>query len=171
MNMNPAPFSKIPLFNMTGRIGTDPCSIDQRAIQNSNISNYQMENYSGIGIPQLSQEFATNQPGIIYTSYGINANNVEASSKMTVQTPLTKDKGGLSLMTRSYLTVPFLGRGSVDPILETQIRNGQTSTSRNSITGFGGVSYMKYLVDPVLMRKGQTKVQSVMDEIGQNSRE
>jgi hypothetical protein len=46
--------------------------------------------------------------------------------------------------------VPFLGRGSVDPILEAQIQQGDTNTNKRSVTNLSEKSYLKYHTAPLL---------------------
>ena len=46
--------------------------------------------------------------------------------------------------------MPFLGRGSVDPILEAQIQQGEMITNRRSVTKLTEKSYMKYSTTPML---------------------
>jgi hypothetical protein len=46
--------------------------------------------------------------------------------------------------------VPFLGRGSVDPILESQIMQGDMGTNKRSVTNLTEKSYIKYQNTPLL---------------------
>ena len=56
----------------------------------------------------------------------------------------------IDLYQRPFATVPYLGRGSVDPVLESQIQQGEMITNKRSITRLPEKSYLNYTSTPLL---------------------
>jgi hypothetical protein len=129
-------FSVFPYtFDNLTRIGNDNCSLDQRNIQNFHASNYMVENYYPFCPMTKAIEFATNQPNVNYTGshqMGINGCNVEQNSELRY-TKISKPACKISLLQRPYLTVPYIGRGTVDPILEKQLRLGDNELNKKTL--------------------------------------
>lgn len=129
-------FSVFPYtFDNLSRIGNDSCSLDQRNIQNYTASNYQVENFSPFCPMTNAIDFATKQPNVNYTGshqVGINGCNISENSELRY-TKVTKPACKISLQERPYLTVPYLGRGKVDPVLERQIRIGDKELNKKSL--------------------------------------
>ena len=75
------------------------------------------------------------QPNVNYTGshqVGINGCNIAENSELRY-TKVTKPACKISLQERPYLTVPYLGRGKVDPVLERQIRIGDKELNKKSL--------------------------------------
>lgn len=141
-------------FDNMSRIGGDSCNQDQRTIQNIQSCNYLLENYRlgecGMGAPI---DFATSQPGINYKgthSIGLGGCNVDSSSEVLLGSLQTHPKCRIDLFQRPFATVPFLGRGAVDPILEAQIQQGETNTNRRTVTNLTEKSYLKHSQTPLI---------------------
>lgn len=62
----------------------------------------------------------------------------------------THPKCRIDLFQRPFATVPFMGRGSVDPILEAQIQQGESITNKRTVTNLPEKSYLKYSQTPLL---------------------
>lgn len=141
-------------FDNMSRIGSDSCNQDQRTIQNTQACNYLLENYRladcGMAAPI---DFATSQPGINYVGghgLGVGGCNVEQSSEILIGSLQTHPKCRIDLFQRPFATVPFLGRGSVDPILEAQIQQGEINTNKRSVTQLTEKSHLKYSQTPLI---------------------
>ena len=107
-------------FDNLSRIGNDACTQDQNTIQNIQASNYLLQNYF-INDCSMKQPIAlaTAQPGIMYnggSGSGAGGCNIDSSSDLLIGSVQTHPKSRISLFQRPFATVPFLGRGSVDPI-------------------------------------------------------
>jgi hypothetical protein len=141
-------------FNGMSRIGNDSCSQDINSIQNSQACTYTLQNYfSQCSSMGKAMEFAVTQPGINYTgSFGMSAGgcNVDDSSKLFIGGIQSHPKARIDLFGRPYATVPYLGRGSVDPILESQIQQGESISGKLSITKLGEKSYLPYHTTPLI---------------------
>ena len=97
-------------------------------------------------------DFATSQPSVFYSGgnqVGVNGCNIDYNSKLTIS-DLTKPKCRISLSQRPFATVPFLGRGSSNSILESQIQQGDTVTNRKSVNTTSETSYIPYSNYPLI---------------------
>jgi len=141
-------------FDNNTRIGSDVCSQDQNTIQNINQCNYLLQNYFAKDCSMRQPiNLACTQPGINYngpSSVGSGGCMVDSSSKLLIGSIQTHPRCRIDLFQRPFATVPFLGRGSVDPILEAQIQQGDTGTNKRSVTKLTEKSYLKYQNVPLL---------------------
>ncbi len=141
-------------FNELSRIGNDQLCMDQRSIQNSQASSYTLQNYYGKDCTMSDAvKMATSQPGINYSgSQGsdVCGSNIDESSKLLLGGIQTHPRCRIDLYQRPFATVPFLGRGAVNPILESQIQQGDAVTSRRSVTHMAETNYMKYHTTPLI---------------------
>lgn len=141
-------------FNTMGRIGNDSCSQDINSIENAQACSYLLQNYftSDCNMSKAKQ-LATTQPGIIYSgSMGSDmcGSNIDDSSKLLIGSIQTGPKARIDLFQRPFATVPFLGRGAVDPILESQIQQGEAITNKRSVTQLTEKSHLKYRTTPMI---------------------
>jgi len=82
-------------------------------------------------------------------SVGINGCNVDTNTKLT-HPGLTHPKCKISLMQRPFVTVPYLGRGKSNPVLEAQIQQGDLAFNRKTIHPTSEISYIPYSTTPLL---------------------
>jgi hypothetical protein len=75
---------------------------------------------------------------------------------LLIGTIQTHPRCRIDLFQRPFATVPFLGRGAVDPILEAQIQQGELITNKRSITQLTEKSYLKYHTTPLIPEVRQT---------------
>jgi hypothetical protein len=141
-------------FNNISRIGNDNTSVDQNTIQNTQSCNYLLQNYfSQDCTMSKARALATSQPYVNYSgSFGLGPGgcNVDQSSKLLIGTIQTNPKSKIDLFHRPYGTIPYLGRGSVDPLLESQIQNGETNTNRRTVTRLTEKNYGIYTSTPMI---------------------
>jgi hypothetical protein len=141
-------------FDNLSRIGDDVCYQDQETIQNIQACNYTLQNYFADDCTMRKPiDLATTQPGIMYNGpscVGSGGCVVDASSKLLLGGLVTHPRCKIDLFQRPFATVPYLGRGSVDPILESQIQQGELLTNKRSVTRLPEKSYMKYTSTPLL---------------------
>jgi hypothetical protein len=141
-------------FDNLSRIGNDACTQDQNTIQNIQASNYLLQNYF-INDCSMKQPIAlaTAQPGIMYnggSGSGAGGCNIDSSSDLLIGSVQTHPKSRISLFQRPFSTVPYLGRGSVDPILESQIMQGELLTNKRSVNKLSEKSDIKYQITPLI---------------------
>jgi hypothetical protein len=141
-------------FDNMSRIGNDACFQDQNTIQNVRSCNYTLENYFASDCTmKIPIQVATSQPGIMYNGTSIVGSGgcvVDQSSELLFGSKFTHPKSKIDLFQRPFLTVPYLGRGSVDPILESQMQQGEMITNKRTITRLPEKSYLKYTNTPLL---------------------
>jgi len=96
---------------------------------------------------------ATTQPGVFYNGgYNVGAGgcNTNDSSNLLIGTIQTHPRCRIDLFQRPFATVPFLGRGAVNPIIESQIQQEEMNVNKKSVTNLGEKSYIKYHQTPLL---------------------
>lgn len=141
-------------FDNMSRIGNDDCCISQTDIQNVAACNYSTQNFFASDCSMKNPiELATSQPGIMYNggfNSGAGGCNIDDSSKLLIGTIQTHPRAQIDLFHRPFATVPFLGRGSVNPVMESQIQQGEMLTNKKSVNTLSEKSYIKYYQTPLL---------------------
>ena len=125
-------------LNQSGRMGNDLTDRTQRTVQNSAYLDTVLTNFSSDKMSSSHVDFATQYAGVMVSGTnggtGLGAMGVDAESsllwKTTSQRPLEK----LQLFPRAFLTVPYLGRGSCDTILESQLIQGENVRGKKSVS-------------------------------------
>ena len=135
-------------FDNMSRLGADNCCIEQNTLQSIGYCNYLLQNYY---IDDCSMrkpiELATSQPCIQYKggyNSGAGGCNIDDSSNLQIGTIQTHPRCRLDLFHRPFATVPYLGRGSVCPLMEAQIQQGELIQNKRSVTNNGETSYIAY---------------------------
>ena len=141
-------------FDNMSRIGNDSCCISQTDIQNVTSCNYMTQNYFSSDCSMKTPiALATTQPGVMYNggyNSGAGGCNIDESSKLQIGTIQTHPRSRIDLFHRPFATVPYLGRGSVNPIIEAQIQQGEQIVNKRSVNNLSEKSYIKYHQTPLL---------------------
>jgi len=141
-------------FDNMSRIGLDNCCIDQETIQDVAACNYMTQNYFASDCSMKNPiNLATTQPGIMYNggyNSGAGGCNIDTNSKLMIGTIQTHPRCRIDLFQRPFATVPYLGRGSVNPIIESQIQQGEQLVNKRSVNNLSEKSYIKYHQTPLL---------------------
>ena len=141
-------------FDQVTRIGDDSCGLSQRNIQNVKAGNYMLSNFRAdeCGLKKPI-EVATSQPNVFISGghhIGPGGCNIDDSSKLLIGNFAPKSKCRISLLQRPYATVPFLGRGESNPILESRVQQGDMVTNKKSITTVTEQNFGPYKNYPLL---------------------
>jgi hypothetical protein len=139
-------------FDKTTRIGDDQCDLSQQNIQNAQAATYMLDNYRPACPMSSAIDFATSQPNVNFTGshqVGINGCNIDQNSELSMSA-LSRPKCRISLFERPFATVPFLGRGKSNPVLESQIQQGDIANNRKSVNPSSEVCYMGYSNTPMI---------------------
>ena len=139
-------------FHNTTRIGEDSCDLSQQNIQNAASANYLLSNFRPDCPMKDPIAFATSQPSVNFSGshqVGIGGCNIDDNSKLHL-TDISKPKCRISLYERPFLTVPYLGRGSSNPGLESQLQQGELANNRKSINPSSEVCYSNYSQTPMI---------------------
>ena len=142
------------VFDNMSRIGNDNCCLDQNTIQDIASCNYTLQNYFASDCAMKTPiQLATSQPGIFYNggfNSGAGGCNIDESSNLQIGTIQTHPRCRIDLFQRPFATVPYLGRGSVNPVLEAQIQQGESLVNKRSVNNLSEKSYLKYHHTPLL---------------------
>jgi hypothetical protein len=129
-------------FNNSARFSSDLPDQTQRDLQNIKFNGYMVSNYFNDKVSDEQIRFATSQPSIMLNAdNGISSSVINEYSNLLLgneERPLEK----IMLMPRPFLTVPYLGKGSCDPTLESQLLQGESVTDRKSVTNLSEITYM-----------------------------
>ena len=97
-------------------------------------------------------DFATSQVNVNFTGsheVGINGCNIDENSELKL-VDLSKPACRISLQQRPFATVPYMGRGMNNPLLESQIQQGDMAFNRKSINPLSEISYGPYHNTPMI---------------------
>jgi hypothetical protein len=141
-------------FNNMSRIGDDKCDLSQRNVQNTKGSNYLLTSYyaNECGM-QKPIEFATSQPNVNFSGshqMGLGGCNVDDNTVLRDGDGLSQSKCRLTLNERPFLTVPYLGRGSSNPVLEAHLQQGDVTINKKSVYPSSEKSYIQHQMYPLM---------------------
>lgn len=125
-------------LNQVGRMGNDLTDKTQRNVQNSAYLNTVLTNFSSDKMSTSHIDFATQYPGMMVSGTnggtGLGAMGVDAESSLLWRTSSQRPLEKLQLFPRAFLTVPYLGRGSCDTTLESQLIQGEHVRGKKSVS-------------------------------------
>ena len=139
-------------FYQTSRLGDDSCDQSQRTLQNSQASTYMLDNFRPACPMSSAIEFATSQLNVNFTgshTVGINGCNNDENSGLILN-DISRPKCRISLLQRPFVTVPFLGRGKSNVVLESEIQQGDMANNRKSAFPCSEFSYGPYMFTPLV---------------------
>lgn len=148
------------MFNNLGRIGADTVDNTQRNLANTRYSNYMLENQFSAMNSAAHVDFATQQPSVNFRGTaggaGVPGSAIDYDSMLLIKSDQERAFERLQLNQRPFLTVPYLGRGSVNPVLESQLMIGEyigEKKSDKTIMDKAFINYSDYpLMDDVKSR-------------------
>jgi len=138
------------MFDNVTSLNDDSCYISERQNQNSKYGSYHVTNYFNECGLKKPIEFATSQPNIFvnggYGNAGVNGCNINEDSMMKIGSIQNREKCKISLYTRPFATVPYLGRGPFNPVEESRLQQGEyvrNVKSCNTVTeqSFANLTY------------------------------
>jgi len=138
-------------FYNIDRVEDDQTTRTQKELQNGRFSSYATTNYFSENSGETQIQFATEQPAIMpnsITGSGVGANNIDGESSLLHDKDNARHLGRLNLMQRQFTTVPYLGRGSVDPSLELQMLEGEPMGDKKSTSTIMSQSFMGHTLYP-----------------------
>ena len=136
------------LFN-TGRIGLDTSVQSQRDTLNTKHQDYYTSNYFTDPAAGRHIDFASAFPTMTTAGSNLGGSVVDESSKLAFSgVEQTRSLEKLQNQTRAFITIPYLGRGSCDPKLETQLLQGERSNEKKSVGTIMSKSFMDYRTNP-----------------------
>ena len=139
-------------FDQATRLGYDRTDLSQETLQNVEYANYMLDGFRPACPLSSAIDFATSQPNINFTgSYqtSVGGSNISENSQLLIN-DLSRTKCRISLTQRPYSTVPYLGRGKCDPMLESQMQQGDFANNKKSINPTSEICYSQYAQTPLL---------------------
>jgi hypothetical protein len=91
------------------------------------------------------------------SSVGGNVVDIETALSLSTQQERSLEK--VQLMERPFMTVPYLGKGSCDPSLESQLLQGEIVSDKKSVSTVMSQSFMGYTLYPT-----DSKMQQKVDD-------
>ena len=140
------------LFDNMSRIGNDDYDVSNKNIQNTNACSHMLANLNFLNPMNKTINLATNQPNVFWQGSpagGINSDNVDENSVLKFA-PISKPRERISAQERLFLTVPYLGRGPSNPVLESQIQQGEHLINRKSLDPNTEVSHSDLRFTPLI---------------------
>jgi len=140
------------LFNNNGRIGLDNSDQTQNNIQNTRFANHNLASFFSENTSSQHVQFALQQPTMMFSGVshgnGLNGNVIDFESNLLLKSEQTQPFEKLQLFQRPFATVPYLGRGSCDPDLESQLQHGEVVAGKKSVSTIMDKSFSQYLLYP-----------------------
>lgn len=140
------------MFHNSNRIGLDITDQSEKTLSNTRFANYTLSNYFSQNTSTGHVDFATSQPtmmvGGTVHGHGLNGSSADAESNILMNMVNERPIEKLQLMPRAFATVPYLGRGSCDPMLESQLQQGEVVTDKKSVSTIMDKSFAKYALYP-----------------------
>jgi len=140
-------------FNNLDSISSDSTDATQRNVQNIKFGNYSLSNYFSRDARDVDHlDFALNNKTILVNGVnggvGLPGSGVDVDSKLTVKQEWERPLEKLQLNQRPFATVPYLGRGSCDPSLESALLQGEFIGDKKSVSTIMEQSFMGYTLYP-----------------------
>ena len=140
------------IFDNICRIGNDDCDLTNKNIQNNKAANYLLENYNEQPAMTNIIDLATNQPNIFYSGCnegGINGNCINENNALKFSQS-TRIKERNNAQKRLFCTVPYLGKGPSNAVLESQIQIGDMIVNKKSLDPNSEVSHIDFNYYPLI---------------------
>jgi hypothetical protein len=141
------------MFNNMGHLGHDSVDETQRNVSNTRFATWTLSNYFSQNMSNEHVRFATENPTVMFTGtahgVGLNGPLVDVDSKLILNAEHERPSEKLSLVERPFLTVPYLGRGSCDPTLESQLQQGELVSDKKSVSTIMEKSFSNYALYPL----------------------
>jgi hypothetical protein len=139
-------------FNNTGRIGSDATDLTQQTIANTQYANHMLTNHFSNSSSNDHVQFATQQPTMSFNGLtngnGLNGDFVDTESILKMNSEQDRPFEKLQLFSRPFVTVPYLGRGSCNPTIESQLQQGETANEKKSVSTIMEKSFNDYFLYP-----------------------
>jgi len=147
LNLTPQPENKDCSrlnFNKLTRVGDDICYNSARNFQSYSVCDYMTTAHKDCECAaQNVDAVAMSEPTITYRDgYGwtsVDGCNIDADSTIRNSHNLTNMRYIQQLYTRPYNTVPYMGRGKTDAILESVLQSGEDTSQKKQCNTLSGI--------------------------------
>lgn len=124
------------MFNNLSRMGNDSCTFTERNKLNNKHANYNLTNLYNTSC-NINNDLvkATSMPNVFFngsSQVGPNGSNVDVYSDLLKGSDHQHQKDKTMLQQRTFLTVPYLGKGNCNVVVESKIKQGDTFKEKKS---------------------------------------
>ena len=142
-------------FNNMTRSRAETVDKTQQTVMNNKFGEHVLTTYFSDNDRGNYENVALSQPGVIFdgtglSSHGIGPNTVDVDSALIIKKQNSRSLEKLSLQQRPFATVPYLGRGSADTSLESQLRQGDIVGNKKSVSTVTEQSFMNNQMYPLI---------------------
>jgi hypothetical protein len=155
-------------FNQLDRIGNDTTDDSQRTLSNIRFANYTVSNFTPESTQNNYVQFATQQPSVMFSGVaygpGVSAKVIDYDSQLLLKTENERPLEKLQLLQRPFATVPYLGKGAFNPVLESQLQQGEIVSDRKSVSTIMDKSftnYSLYIPDDIMQERVENTAYTV----------
>tara|TARA_Y100000389_G_C17423632_1_gene498239 strand:- start:230 stop:814 length:585 start_codon:yes stop_codon:yes gene_type:complete len=131
----------------------DKCEKTESEIQNNQFGDYSVKNFFDCNMDKAIK-FATCQPNVFYKGgLGFSdycGSNIDTDSKLRIGGVQTSSPCKISLYERPFATVPYLGKGPVRPVIESQVQQGTITQLRKDCGSIMEKTYIKHKFTPLV---------------------
>jgi hypothetical protein len=125
------------------RMGADPVDQSQRTIQNTRFANYTVSSFQSSNTSDEQVRFSSAVPTMITGTTGVSSDVIDTNSFLLLDVE-RKSADKLTLQQRPFITIPYLGRGNVDPDMETHLIIGENTSGKKSEITIMDKSFVPY---------------------------
>lgn len=168
--MSTFPVESSYMFSQMGRIGSDFTDKTQQNIQNTAHLNSMLTNHFSAQPARGHVNFASSTHGLLLDGVrggvGLDGTVVDDESQLLLKMGHERSVEKLQLMPRPFLTVPYLGRGSCDPTIESQLQQGEIVRGKKSVTTVMEKTFVDpkaYPLDKGLVDRAQDDSQQIQE--------
>jgi len=140
-------------FYNKDRIGADAADESQRNLANTRYTSYMLNNFWETSAPN-HVDFATQMQSVNFRGNGggagIPGKVIDYDSLLLIKGDQERAFEKLQLNQRPFATVPYLGRGSANPDLESQLIQGEAVSDKKSLATVMDKAYIDYSQYPLL---------------------
>lgn len=157
-------------FNNMGSLKSDITDQTQENLQNTRFGNYSVANYFSDNTSDSQVKFAMQQPGLFFGRSGTAASVIDIESNLFNKIESERGNEKLQLFARPFATVPYLGRGGGNPVLEAQLQQGETIRDLKSVATVSEKPYIDYSSYPMNadLQKKITDPANSVEELAMN---
>ena len=146
------------MFDQLTRIGADEGGVTQDTLQNAQAVDYLLKNFYAEDCSMRKPiHFATSQVSMNFSAagggvgklLGLGGCNVGESTQLRSGVQ-THPRCRISLLQRPFVTVPYLGRGPSNPMMESQLQQSIGYANKKSVNASSEVSYIPISNYPLL---------------------
>tara|TARA_B100000795_G_C22803805_1_gene443521 strand:- start:187 stop:852 length:666 start_codon:yes stop_codon:yes gene_type:complete len=129
-------------LNNLSSLRNDSCHITFKDKQSESPGIYNLNQYRecDCGIPKVIETASSNPEVQFRDGYGVSECFIDDDTELRVGQTKKNPKCPIQLFTRPYSTVPYMGRGSGDSNVESQLRPGESTGEKRQCNTLAGVT-------------------------------